>query len=82
MVVGCLKMKSGTKLNLNDFAQPIGFFIGAGFTVEAGMPLVWEATNILKRWLTPTKLRQLNTKWAQEGEEFGFYPAFVNTHKK
>jgi hypothetical protein len=41
----------------------IGLFLGAGASVEVGMPLVWELTEELKGWLTPETLRELNEGW-------------------
>lgn len=52
-------------------ARLTGLFLGAGASYEAGMPLVWELTNELKRWLTPEKLRALNESWRAQG---GGYP--------
>jgi hypothetical protein len=40
-----------------------GLFLGAGASVEAGMPLVWDLTVEIKNWLTPDKLRELNRGW-------------------
>jgi len=37
-----------------------GLFLGAGASVEVGMPLVEELTEKLKNELTPDKLRELN----------------------
>lgn len=37
-------------------------FLGAGFSFEMGLPLVWDLTKMLKEWLTPAKLRELNNK--------------------
>jgi len=47
-----------------------GLLLGAGFSCEAGMPLVWELTDELRRWLTPEKFRSLNDHWRQQGEGF------------
>lgn len=44
-----------------------GLFIGAGFSREAGMPLVSELTSEIKSWLTPDKLRALNSGWRAQG---------------
>lgn len=44
-----------------------GLFLGAGFSYEAGMPLVWDLTKELKNWLTPEKLRELNEGWRTQG---------------
>ena len=41
--------------------------MGAGASVEVGMPLVWELTEILKNELTPDKLRGLNAGWKVQG---------------
>ena len=48
-----------------------GLFLGAGASYEAGMPLVWDLTSELKKWLTPEKLRSLNESWRSQG---GGYP--------
>jgi hypothetical protein len=45
----------------------IGLFLGAGASAELGMPLVWELTEDLKRWLTPEKLRTFNEGWHLQG---------------
>jgi hypothetical protein len=34
-------------------AKLTGLFLGAGASYEVGMPLVWELTEELFRWLTP-----------------------------
>jgi len=44
-----------------------GLFIGAGFSYEAGMPLVWELTAEIKRWLTAEKLAEFNESWRAQG---------------
>jgi hypothetical protein len=44
-----------------------GLFLGAGASVEVGMPLVWDLTKELKQWLTPDKLRELNAGWQAQG---------------
>jgi hypothetical protein len=31
-----------------------GLFLGAGFSYEAGMPLMWELTSDIKEWLSRT----------------------------
>ena len=49
-----------------------GLLLGAGASYDLGMPLVWELTNELKKWLTPEKLRELNRFWLNTGEEFGY----------
>ena len=41
--------------------------MGAGFSCQMGMPLVWELTSELRRWLTPAKFRELNEKWKTRG---------------
>ncbi len=47
-----------------------GLLLGAGASYEAGLPLVWDLTAELKRWLTPKKLRELNTTWEANGGTF------------
>jgi hypothetical protein len=52
-------------------ATPLtGLFLGAGASVEVGMPLVWELTDELKRWLTPDKMRELNAGWRMQGTAY------------
>lgn len=51
-----------------------GLFLGAGASYEAGMPLVWDLTASLKKWLTPEKLRSFNESWRSQG---GGYPDAV-----
>lgn len=48
-------------------AKLTGLFLGAGASYEVGMPLVWELTEELFRWLTPSKLRDLNQHWRAHG---------------
>lgn len=48
----------------------IGLFLGAGASYEASMPLVWGLTSEIKRWLTPEKLRELNSGWIKQGTGF------------
>lgn len=42
-------------------------FIGAGATYDCGMPLVWELTAEIRRWMTPMKLTALNESWKGQG---------------
>ena len=42
-------------------------FLGAGASVDAGMPLVSELTAELVRWLTPAKLAEFNQGWRARG---------------
>lgn len=42
-------------------------FIGAGATYDCGMPLVWELTAEIRRWLTPAKLISFNENWKSQG---------------
>src|SRR5580692_10702849 len=51
-----------------------GLLLGAGSSYEVGMPLVWDVTNEMTRWLTPDKLRSLNDGWREQG---GGYPDAV-----
>lgn len=48
-------------------AKEIGLLIGAGASCELGMPLVWDLTRELKKWLTTDKLRELNRNWRRQG---------------
>ncbi len=49
----------------------LGLFIGAGFSYEAGMPLVWDLTEeLLRNWLSGDKLRELNAGWLTQGQGF------------
>ena len=45
----------------------IGLLLGAGSSYEIGMPLTSELTIELKNWLTPAKLRSLNSVWQEQG---------------
>jgi hypothetical protein len=45
----------------------MGLLLGAGASVEAGMPLAWDLTGEIKNWLTPDKLRELNRGWRLQG---------------
>lgn len=42
-------------------------FIGAGASYDCGMPLVWELTAEIRRWLTPKKLTSFNENWKTQG---------------
>lgn len=42
-------------------------FIGAGATYDCGMPLVWELTAEIRRWLTPVKIISFNENWKSQG---------------
>ncbi|MGL6006090.1 hypothetical protein [Aeromonas sobria] len=42
-------------------------FIGAGASYDCGMPLVWELTAEIRRWLTPEKLISFNESWKSQG---------------
>jgi hypothetical protein len=44
-----------------------GLLLGAGASVEVGLPLVGELTEELKNELTPDKLRELNAGWRAQG---------------
>jgi len=52
---------------MEPLSRLTGLFLGAGASVEVGMPLVWELTNELKQWLTPGELRCLNAGWRMQG---------------
>jgi hypothetical protein len=43
-------------------------FIGAGAAYDCGMPLVWELTAEIRRWLTPEKLISFNENWKSQGD--------------
>ncbi|MCX2796409.1 hypothetical protein OQJ62_15905 [Microbulbifer thermotolerans] len=45
-------------------------FIGAGATYDCGMPLVWELTAEIRRWLTAEKLIALNKNWKSQGGDW------------
>ncbi|WP_347883683.1 hypothetical protein [Pseudomonas aestiva] len=47
-----------------------GLFLGAGASYDAGLPVVWELTKEIKRWLTPDKFKQLNAGWQGQGAGF------------
>ncbi len=40
--------------------QLTGLFLGACVSCEAGLPLVWELTDEIKKRLTPEKLQEFN----------------------
>lgn len=54
-----------------------GLLLGAGASFENGMPLVWDLTTELKKWLTPEKLREFNVGWALQGN--GLPPEVIET---
>ena len=41
--------------------------LGAGASYDCGMPLVWELTAEIRRWLTKQKLVAFNNNWKQQG---------------
>jgi hypothetical protein len=45
----------------------IGLFLGAGASLELGMPLTWDLTAEFLAWLTPDKLRGFNRGWRAQG---------------
>ena len=47
-----------------------GLLLGAGASVEVGMPLASKLTDELKEWLTPDKLRWLNSVWLERGNGY------------
>jgi hypothetical protein len=51
-----------------------GLFLGAGASVELGMPLVWDLTRKLREWLTIEKLYAFNRQAAARGDA---YPEFI-----
>jgi hypothetical protein len=59
------------KVNLMELSSMstslTGLFLGAGASYEVGLPLVWELTAEMKDWLTPDKLRTLNSGWRAQG---------------
>ncbi|MGL6245471.1 hypothetical protein [Pseudomonas sp.] len=44
-----------------------GLFLGAGASYDVSMPLVWELTAELKKWLTIEKLKLFNVGWREQG---------------
>lgn len=42
--------------------------LGAGASYDCGMPLVWELTAELRRWLTKPKLAEVNNNWRLHGD--------------
>ncbi|AZD50091.1 hypothetical protein [Pseudomonas chlororaphis] len=44
-----------------------GLFLGAGASYDVSMPLVWELTSDIKKWLTAEKLKLLNVGWREQG---------------
>ena len=53
--------------NMSTTSKLTGLFLGAGASCEGGMPLAWELTAELKKWLTPEKLRSFNDSWRKQG---------------
>lgn len=56
----------------NQRIRLTGLLLGAGASYDLGMPLLWELTHELKRWLTPDKIRTLNRHWRQGGPGFDY----------
>ncbi|MHB1022782.1 MAG: hypothetical protein ACYC46_09670 [Acidobacteriaceae bacterium] len=55
---------------MSEIPQLTGFFLGAGFSYEVGMPLVGELTYELKETLTSSKVREWNESWRKNGTGF------------
>ena len=55
---------------MSEIPQLTGFFLGAGFSYEVGMPLVGELTSELKETLTASKVREWNESWRKNGTGF------------
>jgi hypothetical protein len=47
--------------------------LGAGASYELGLPLVWELTGEIKKYLTIEKIQQLNGGWKQQGTGYSDY---------
>ena len=47
-----------------------GLFLGAGASFEADMPLAWELTGEIKKWLTAEKIRELNAGWRAQNNGY------------
>ena len=56
----------------NQHNSLTGLLLGAGASYDLGMPLLWELTHELKRWLTPEKIRTLNRHWRRGGPGFDY----------
>lgn len=48
----------------------LGLFLGAGFSYELGMPLVWDLTKKFKEYFTPSHLKKLNDGWKDQGSGY------------
>ena len=53
-----------------------GILLGAGASYDCGMPLVWELTAEIRRWLTKPKLAQYNNGWKLQGGGWDDYMIF------
>lgn len=42
-------------------------FLGAGASFDCGLPLTWELTAEIQRWLTPERLEAYNAGWEAQG---------------
>lgn len=42
-------------------------FLGAGASFDCGLPLTWELTAEIQRWLTPERLAAYNAGWEEQG---------------
>ena len=42
-------------------------FLGAGASFDCGLPLTWELTAEIRRWLTPNRLAAYNAGWEARG---------------
>ena len=54
-----------------------GLLLGAGASYDVAMPLAWELTGELKRWLTSDKLEELNGGWRAHG--LGYSDEVIST---
>jgi len=53
-----------------DFSKRVGFFLGAGFSYELGMPLVWQLTKQFKYFINADNLREFSNNWRASHEAF------------
>lgn len=45
-------------------------FLGAGASFDCGLPLRWELTAEIRRWLTPARLAAYNAGWEAQGQHW------------
>jgi hypothetical protein len=57
-------------INQDDYKNMQALFLGAGASFDCGLPLRWELTAEIRRWLTPERLAAYNAGWESQGQHW------------